>query len=1039
MTSPNSSLTRLRRRLRLSLCAGATVLAAAASVHAAAPVPPNLSGGLEKLVESNVLMKQPKARKGKIQTFQSANGVQYATEAAAGFANDAIADESSRVLVRVHLNGLASLKKVKKTLLAGVPSLQITAIDKNYQSGVFNAFVSVDEVAALANTKGVGLVALELQPEVQKANALVGPQPNVTVGQKLTLLGTTFDQGVTQHRVDTFNRFYNPAATSDFEGAGLSIGFMSNQYNRITPSATPPVTTSAETDVTNFDLPGAANNPVNTQPVVILQEDTSTPTASATDEGRGMVQIGYKMAPKARLAFATANLGAVSFANNIRALAGIPANVYPAATQQGFAADVVCDDVSYFDEPLYQDGIIAQGVNDAAAYGVSYFSSAGNGIGTNYYSGTFNYVPNGTGLTAAAGNTALANTNINLTNVPTALYAGGFHNFNPNGLDVAQSWYSFPTTSGTLSYTTLKWDDQYNQTLSFNTPAIYTASGSGDANGVVTPASFTTPSLTAGANYVITVTAATGSPFDAIVTIKDPNGNTVVNAQDTGTDETVNLFPTVTGVYTITVASYTSSTAVPPVYPAGAFNVNVYTGNNQKITTDYNLLVFDTAGNYMANRSLIVNNLTNNVPYDIARTYAAAGQTSVQYVLARAAVPAATTNGTHFRIDFRGNGATGGPLEYFTVNNPATGGHAAAAGGNGVAAYSVFRPNVPEYYTSPGPVTAYFDVNGVKLATPDVRLQPRIGAADNANTSFFGSDSAADVDTFQNFSGTSAAAPHAAAIAALVLESRGGRRSVTPAAMTTLLQNSAFPHDLDPNFATGVARVNSPAGSGKVTITVNSDLAVNPAAGAFNPNSIQVSYVGPNSLATLTFNPAGTAAAAGSTTGGNNGLDANNTYFSNLYPGIVFEPLTVPYTVGNGSAALAGTTAAFSNQAPLPSVAGQWWTMALTFPSGAFTGGNVFNFTVGHGPQHNSQVTNGTGPTGGVTSTSFTQADLFGGTVLLPDGTGTGDGMTFTGTLTDGTTFTGTMKNRIGRGYSVTDGYGFINAAAAVSTNTAAQ
>ena len=54
---------------------------------------------------------------------------------------------------------------------------------------------------------------------------------------------------------------------------------------------------------------------------------------------------------------------------------------------------------------------------------------------------------------------------------------------------------------------------------------------------------FTTPSLTAGQNYVITVTADTGSTFDAIVTVKDPNGNIIVNNQDTGTDETINFFP----------------------------------------------------------------------------------------------------------------------------------------------------------------------------------------------------------------------------------------------------------------------------------------------------------------------------------------------------------------------------------------------------------------------------------------------------------------------------------------------------------------
>jgi hypothetical protein len=56
----------------------------------------------------------------------------------------------------------------------------------------------------------------------------------------------------------------------------------------------------------DFDLPGAGNNPVNTQPVVVLQD------LPGTDEGRGMGQIGYKMAPKARIGFATANGGEVT-------------------------------------------------------------------------------------------------------------------------------------------------------------------------------------------------------------------------------------------------------------------------------------------------------------------------------------------------------------------------------------------------------------------------------------------------------------------------------------------------------------------------------------------------------------------------------------------------------------------------------------------------------------------------------------------------------------------------------------------------------
>ena len=117
------------------------------------------------------------------------------------------------------------------------------------------------------------------------------------------MLGTVFDQGVYQHRVDQINKFYNPNAKQDLEGDGISIGFISDSYGDSTA------------DVNNFDLPGSPSNPVNKQPVVVLQD------LPGTNEGRGMVQIGYKMAPKARLGFATANGGEVNFANNIRALA----------------------------------------------------------------------------------------------------------------------------------------------------------------------------------------------------------------------------------------------------------------------------------------------------------------------------------------------------------------------------------------------------------------------------------------------------------------------------------------------------------------------------------------------------------------------------------------------------------------------------------------------------------------------------------------------------------------------------------------------
>ena len=967
------------------------------------------------LVQSRLDLKSAQASGAPSSVFKSATKTKYNSPQAAALANASLTDADGRVMVMVKLNGLKSFNQVRKSLKASVGSLTITAVDKTYKGGVIEGWVAVDDVPALAETWGVSSVMLEAKPEhtrISLAAATRTGDVNATPGQTLTLLGTAFDQGVTQHRVDQINKFYNPSAPVDYEGQGLSIACISDSFGDTTA-------TTVATDVANFDLPGAASNPAgNTTPVTVLQDLSS----GGTDEGRAMCQIVYKMAPKAAVGFATADTGEVGFANNIRALAGLPGYTFNGQT---FAADVICDDVGYQDEPFFEDGIVGNAVDDVSAAGVCYFSSAGNDVGTYDYDADFRYVPNGTGLSATT-NTALAGTNINLTNVPTALYQGGFHNFNPASgqQDVALTYNVQGGAS--LPVTNFQWNDPYDQVLSYNSPAIFTGAGTITASSGAA-VSFTTPTLTAGQNYVILETADAGSTIDGVVTVTDPTGNVLVYMQDTGTDESVNLYPGVTGAYTITVQAYSKT--------GGAFHVNVYTGNNPQVTTDFNLLVFDLEGNYLSNSSLITNNLATNVPYDAKVTSPKAGETQVQYLVTRAAVPTAPNPANHFRILIRGNGLSGiGPAEYVTINTPNTKGHAMASSCNGTAAYSVFRPSVPEYFTSPGPATVYFDKQGNRLATPDVRLQPRIAAADAANTSFFSTDSLSDVDAKANFSGTSAAAPHAAACALLTLQAHGGHRSITPAQMTSLLERSTFPHDLDPNAASASVRTTgSPAGAGKVTITVSSDLGLNPNAGAFNRDSIAVSYVGAGSLATLTFNPQGTAATGGGTTDGNNGVDAANTYFSNLFPGLVFEPATIPFAIGSGSSALAGTTVAFSNQAPAPSVTGQFWTAALTFPGGAFTGGSLFRFTVGHGPQHNSQVSNGTGAAGGVTSTSFTQADLFGATVALPDGSLSGSGMAFSGTTSDGGTFSGAFKNLIGSGWSVTDGFGFINAQAAVS------
>ena len=87
-----------------------------------------------------------------------------------------------------------------------------------------------------------------------------------------------------------------------------------------------------------------------------------------------MLQIVHDVAPAAELAFNTAVLGQAGFAQGIVNLATVA------------ASDVIVDDIIYFAEPMFQDGVIAQAVDQVVDLGVAYFSSAGNANRTSYES-----------------------------------------------------------------------------------------------------------------------------------------------------------------------------------------------------------------------------------------------------------------------------------------------------------------------------------------------------------------------------------------------------------------------------------------------------------------------------------------------------------------------------------------------------------------------------------------------------------------------------------------------------------------------------
>ena len=138
-------------------------------------------------------------------------------------------------------------------------------------------------------------------------------------------------------------------------------------------------------------------------------------------------------------------------------------------------------------------------------------------------------------------------------------------------------------------------------------------------------------------------------------------------------------------------------------------------------------------------------------------------------------------------------------------------GHNCAKNGNGVAAYvydldPAFSTFTPQYepFSSPGPSTIAFDKDGNRLAQAQIRRKPDIAAPDGVNTTFFPPGADQDYesffgvpDGFPNFFGTSAAAPHAAAVAALVIQAAGGPSSIPPKSVADVLKTSSPPRDVD--------------------------------------------------------------------------------------------------------------------------------------------------------------------------------------------------------------------------------------------------
>ena len=332
------------------------------------------------------------------------------------------------------------------------------------------------------------------------------------------------------------------------------------------------------------------------------------------------------------------------------------------------------------------------------------------------------------------------------------------------------------------------------------------------------------------------------------------------------------------------------------------------------ITTNYNFLIFDADGNFLKSVSGTSNSFkvqqplqsTGGLRLDIGYQIAITKSTVTD---PQAGSPPATHQlALYTSLD--GLGVLTGP--YFQpapLNVPIIYGHPAAESAIAVAAYVFnWKPEPPyepviENYTTPGPAFIYFNPNGRRLVTPEVRLKPEIAGVDGVITTFFYKP---DYYNYPfAFFGTSASGPTVAGVVALMLQAAGGPGSLTADHVKTVLENTALSRRDVPEMA----HAHGSNQESNVSVTALGSFF-------FGPNYLTVNYFGPS------------------------GEYIDGLTIDGSKAGLVFNTESPDFVIGavngfNSSDVTVESPASASSQ------------FTLKFKRGVFTNGASISFTVG--------------------------------------------------------------------------------------------